>query len=204
MVIYKMLRFLERIVSNVHNNFIRPNTKFEVKITKRSGYPETYLWLLPKNIVFLQITCARIGLSHTVQKFLIWTDYRYFRTLNTFKRKESGSGEGFGSGYGLVEICVNLNNFSHLQHLGQDLLPPGGVLLLHDGPLLGVRAIPRGHSDDLVVTVSILARLSIRVAVVVDDGEAGPHNGLRWIVGVLLAEVHVVPSVRVGITKSTQ
>ena len=66
-----MLRFLERIVSNVHNNFIRPNTKFEVKITKRSGYPETYLWLLPKNIVFLQITCARIGLSHTVQKFLI-------------------------------------------------------------------------------------------------------------------------------------
>jgi hypothetical protein len=44
----------------------------------------------------------------------------------------------------------------------------------------------------------------MRVAVVVDDGEAGPHNGLSWIVGVLLAEVHVVPSVRVGITKSTQ
>ena len=38
MVIYKMLRFLERIVSNVHNNFIRPNTKFEVKITKRSHF----------------------------------------------------------------------------------------------------------------------------------------------------------------------
>ncbi len=92
-------------------------------------------------------------------------------------------------------------HFSHLQHLGHDLLTPGGVLVLHDGPFLGVLAIPRGHSHDLVVPVSILARLPIRVAVVVDDGEAGPHNGLRWIVGVLLAEVHVVPSVSDGIKK---
>ncbi len=38
MVIYKMLQILERIVSNVHNSFIRPNTKFEVKITKRSHF----------------------------------------------------------------------------------------------------------------------------------------------------------------------
>ena len=31
----------------------------------------------------------------------------------------------------------------------------------------------------------------------VDDGEAGPHNGLRGIVGVLFAEVDVVPGVDV-------
>ena len=94
--------------------------------------------------------------------------------------------------------------FTNLQNFCQDLLPPGGVLGLHDDPFLRVQAIPRAHRGDLVHAVSILARFTMRVAVVVDDGEAGPHNGLSWIVGVLLAEVHVVPSVRVGITKSTQ
>ena len=97
-----------------------------------------------------------------------------------------------------VEKCTNLQN------LGQDLQPPGGVLGLHDDPFLRVQAIPRAHRGDFVHTVSILARFAIRVAVVVDDGEAGPHNCLRWILGVLLAEVHVVPSVRVGIKKTIQ
>jgi hypothetical protein len=82
-------------------------------------------------------------------------------------------------------------HFSHLQYLGHDL-PSDGVLVLHDDPVLRVLAIPRGHSHDLVVPVSILARLPIRVAVVVNDSEAGPHNGLQWIIGVLFAEVGVV------------
>jgi hypothetical protein len=83
-------------------------------------------------------------------------------------------------------------HFSHLQHLGHDLLPPDSVLVLHDDPFLRVLAILCGHSHDLVIPVSILAPLPIRVAVVVNDSEAGPHNGLRWIGGVLFAEVGVV------------
>jgi len=79
-----------------------------------------------------------------------------------------------------------------LKHLAEDLLSPRSILGHEQTPGSVLLSIPGAALCLSLYSIPVQKRGSIGVFVVVDPGETSAHVGLRMVVGVGLAEVHVV------------